>query len=133
MAQSGQKSWARGLNLRILEPIEWLNLQHILIDDFSEDLPDPSSTVIYALENVAGELVGFFQIEEVVHGRHIWIDPKYRMKGLAQHLAERMIEMFSLTQRPLIVAAHRKSACALAKSLGMAEVEGHVYAKGLFR
>lgn len=114
--------------IRQLGPPEWLILQQLWIDQFSESLPDPETTRIFAMEEEDGKIVGFIQIESLaVHIRHIYLDPEHRGDGKAEELVDHVRELFRRAGKRAHLVASSPFAERLAGYAGMKKLRGTLW------
>ncbi len=113
--------------IRQLEPPEWLILQELWIKEFTEPLPDPVDTRIFAMQEEDGEIVGFIQIEApAVYIRHIFMVPKHRGNGEAEELVDHVRGLFPSGKRAHLVASS-PFAERLAEHAGMTKLRGTLW------
>ena len=116
------------MNVRQLEPLEWLELQTTLIEQFSEGLPDPAETRIFVIEDDAGGRMGFLQVESLaVHIRHIHIEEEHRGSGAAEMLVDHVRELFRSAGKRAHLIATTPFAEKLAEHAGMTRLDGVIY------
>lgn len=114
-----------------LSPEEWKHLQDVLIDVFTESLPDPQITKILAVKE-EDEIVGFVMMESIVHVKHIWVRPDRVAKGVADELARATHELL-IHRRSAVLVATSKAAERLARLVGMTKKDGVAYVKESIR
>jgi GNAT superfamily N-acetyltransferase len=115
------------LIIRPLEPLEWLELQQTLIDEFAEPLPDIETTRILGVEE-DGKIVGFVQVEEIaIHIRHIYLNKTHRGNGTAEALVEHVRTLFRAAGKRAHLVAATPFAERLAEHAGMKRLKGALY------
>lgn len=113
--------------IRPLEPLEWLELQQTLIDEFAEPLPDIETTRILGVEE-DGKIVGFVQVEEIaIHIRHIYLNKTHRGNGTAEALVEHVRTLFCAAGKRAHLVAATPFAERLAEHAGMKRLKGALY------
>lgn len=117
------------MNVRQLAPVEWPDaIQATLINEFSEGLPDPADTRIFAIEDDEGRPIGFMQIEALaIHIRHIHIEPEHRGNGVAEELVDHVRELFRAAGKRAHLIATTPFGERLAEYAGMKRLDGTIY------
>lgn len=115
------------MTIRPLEPLEWLDLQELFIEEFAEPLPDPTITRILGVEEDA-KIIGFIQVEEVaIHIRHVYVDKEHRGDGTAQALVDHVRTRFRAAGKRAHLIATTPFAEQLAEYAGMKKLKGTLW------
>ena len=89
---------------------------------------DHVAKILVAID--AGSVVGFHVLQMFPHAEPLWVDPAYRGEGVAEELADRMLEFLdSIGARGFMVIADSPHAEKLCKERGMKRVTSPVYIK----
>lgn len=105
---------------------EWDRVEGVLAVRGWMSLNRPTSRILVAERE--GELLGFMVMQLVPHTEPLWVRPSERGSGIAESLADQMVEfMFSVQSRGWMVVADNPMAAKLCEARGMMKVDAPVY------
>ena len=110
--------WVEGEELRLIEPVlkarGWASMN------------GKTCRALCAFEN--GALVGFHVLQLFPHAEPIWVDKAHRGSGIAEDLADKMMEFLAeMNTRGFMVVADSPAAVQLCEKHGMRKVSSPVY------
>jgi hypothetical protein len=106
---------------------EWDKIEGILASRGWMSLNRPTTRILVA-DDADGSLLGFICLQMVPHTEPLFVRPSQRGTGLAETLADKMLEfMLSIQARGWMVVADNPIAAELCESRGMVKVESPVY------
>jgi len=114
------------MEVRKLEPKEWLQLKKIFSAEFDSDLPLPQNAEIYGIVE-AGKVEAFILLEQVTICGQIYVNDENRHSNYAKSLLSFVRNKFSRERKPVAAVASEKRFELLYKSLGMFEVGGKLF------
>jgi hypothetical protein len=105
---------------------DWEKIESILIARGWMSLNRPTTRILVAEEE--GKLLGFTTLQLVPHAEPLWVAPSQRATGLAEDLADKMLEfLIEVKVRGWMVVADSPFAEKICKERGMLRVESPVY------
>lgn len=116
--------------LKILQPEEWDRLEPIFAQQ-DWHLPDPAVATVVVDENNEGEIIALGVLQLVLHAEPFWVRPEDRGSFdwcSITSTIERIVANNDLFPGVLVVAENAQSE-AMARSMGMKEIKGRVFAK----
>jgi hypothetical protein len=106
---------------------EWDRIESILVARNWNSLNRDASRILVA-EDVSGQLLGFFVAQYVIHTEPMWVLPSQRASGIADDLADKMLEfMISNNARGWVLVANSPIVAKMAEARGMVREESPVY------
>ena len=106
---------------------DWDRIEAILAARGWMSLNRPTTRILLA-EDAEGKLAGFSILQMVPHLEPLWVAPSQRASGLAESLADQMVDfMVSIQARGWMVVAESPFAARLCEREGMVKVEVPVY------
>jgi len=106
---------------------DWDKIENILAARGWLSLNRPTTRILVA-EDASGELLGFICLQMVPHTEPLFVRPSQRGTGLAEELADRMLDfMMEIQARGWMVVADNPVAEKLCESRGMVKIESPVY------
>lgn len=106
---------------------DWDRVERILAARGWLSLNRPTTRILIA-EDAGGELLGFICLQMVPHTEPLFLRPSARGTGIAEELADRMLEfMLSIRARGWMTVADSPVAEKLCEARGMVRIESPVY------
>lgn len=119
---------ATDINFRWLDGDDLKTLAPIIEERGWMPLNLNTSRALCAFDNRTGHLVGFVALQLVPHTEPLWVSKMYRGTGLAENLADRIVEFLRATNaRGFMVVADDPASVRLCEAVGMKRVESPVY------
>lgn len=109
---------------------DWDRIEGILAARGWMSLNRPTSRILVA-EDADGALLGFVVLQFIPHTEPLWVAPSQRGTGLAEQLADKIIEfMVEIGARGWVAVADSPVAAQLCEKVGMTKLESPVYVAG---
>jgi len=106
---------------------EWDRIENILVARGWASLNRLASRILVA-EDSEGQLLGFLVAQYMIHTEPLWVLPSKRASGIAEELADQMLEyMIEINARGWIVVADNPASANLCEARGMTRIESPVY------
>lgn len=110
---------------------EWERIESILAARGWMSLNRNSSRILVAEDWKTAELIGFLCLQMVPHTEPLYVRPSARATGVAEELANRMVEFLTeVHARGWFVVADSEHARKLCEERGMKRIENPVYVAG---